>query len=125
MWDLRGLVRVGAVAHKEVSANWQCGVMDPRICASPAHRPITTSFLDGPGRGVVVALSLFTCPGVAPCGTSQTVSLAPQKPMDLRQVIQVVSCFHDDELAHRLTTAFVMDAIRSRVHRLRHASQER
>jgi len=45
--------------------------------------------------------------------------------MDLRQVIQFVSCFHDDELAHRLTTTFVMDAIRSRVHRLRHASQER
>jgi len=45
--------------------------------------------------------------------------------MDLRQVIQVVSCFHDDELAQSLTTPFVMDAIRSRVHGLRHASQER
>lgn len=46
MWDLRGLERVGAVAHKEVSANWPCGVMDPRICASPARRPITTLFGD-------------------------------------------------------------------------------
>ena len=53
------------------------------------------------------------------------MSLAPQKPMDLREVIQVVSGFHDDELAHGLTTTFVMDAIRSRVHRPRHPSQER
>ena len=53
------------------------------------------------------------------------MSLAPQKSTDLRQVIQVVSGFHDDELAHGLTATFVMDAIRSRVDRLWHASQER
>jgi hypothetical protein len=40
-------------------------------------------------------------------------------------MIQVVSGFHDDELAHGSGATLVMDAIRSRVHRRWHASQER
>ena len=51
--------------------------------------------------------------------------LALPKLLDLKEVIQVVSGFHDDELADGLTATFVMDAIRGRLHRGWRASQER
>lgn len=104
-----------------------------KILPTPVHLSLMcrlrglTPEISCKGRASLAGADFVSSPPcwVAPCGTSQTVSLALQKPTDLRQVIQVVSGFHDDELSHRLTTTLVMDAVRRRVHRLRHASQER